>query len=171
MGTPSTQGKCICVRDTAGLHWRYCPGSSQSPLYHHLSVHLWTFSRKTVHCSLSGSCSPLFQACVANWQYKRHWWTVSVLTSTEFSTSCFDLLGTASGQFIHPELRSTPSPREFLLPIYFLTFFFSCGLAELSLKSMESYPSSLLEQDTVLSTYSKTTEISGVSRKPPTCIA
>jgi len=35
--------------------------------------------------------------------------------------------------------------------IYFLTFFFSCGLTELSLKSMESSPSSLAEQGAVLS--------------------
>lgn len=39
--------------------------------------------------SLSGSCSPLFQACVADWKYKRHWWTVSVLTSKEIFLKLF----------------------------------------------------------------------------------
>lgn len=153
--------------------WLYCPGSSQPPLYHCLSVHLWIFSRKTIHCSLSESCSPLFQACAANWQYKRHWWTVSVLASkeTEFSKSCFDLLGTASGQFIHPKLCITPSLREFLLRIYFFNNFLHCRPTELSLKSMEISLSSLLEQGTVLSIYSKTTEVTDVTRKPPNSFA
>lgn len=45
--------------------------------------------------TLSRSCPPVFQACVANWKYKMHWWTVSVLTSkeTEFSKAVLICLG------------------------------------------------------------------------------
>lgn len=97
-GIPPARGKCICVTDTTGLQFftmlmlfsRLLPVSSVLvPSSAPVKLH------QEDNYGLSGSCSPLFQACIANWKYKRHWCTVSVLTSkeTEYSKAVLICLG------------------------------------------------------------------------------
>lgn len=174
IGIPPARGKCICVRDTAGLQFfTTMLLSSVLPVSSVLAfISPPVKVQQENNYSLSGSCSPLFQACVVNSKYKRHWWTVSVLTSkeTEFSKAVWICLGQHQDNLFIQSYASQLLSENFCFP-YDFNLLFSCRMTGLSLKSMESSPSSSLEQGTILSIYSKTTEITDVNRNPLICIA